>query len=293
MIPVKTQEVDVAPDHSRCVAHFSHLVYDDFGRTECFRHSKIAKIFEAGRQVAMVTILGFDSLLSERVTAFVLGTKYHMIPQLWTVRLGSVFPYTVSVEVSDTGRTSLTMYSEMVNKLNDQVLASCQCKFVLVDRETRRPAPFPDWYLQKYGAIAARNKRPLSLTRAVPEIPAAAHCYKMEVAASDTDFNGHVNQGSYMRFCCDAAQAALRAQTLAGFQHDIARYPLIEQEVIHIGESDMGDQLQVYVWQPPDRTDKVLFLITRHNPDGQPPVLYQAYMVFLMKQLALPHFARM
>ncbi|XP_076449915.1 uncharacterized protein LOC143286171 isoform X2 [Babylonia areolata] len=282
----KPIEVEVAPDRSHCWVHFSHLDYGDFGRTECLDHWKIAKVFESARVRAVPTeMLNFNVLLREQHHVFILGMHYKMIPELWAADFQTLFPYKVSVEICDIGQTSLTLYSEMVNKLNDQTLASCACKIVYVDVVTRRPAPLPDWYVQSYRDVATRQKRPLALSRIFPKVPSTAHCYNLRPAASDTDTNRHVNQGSYMRFCCDAAQAALRAQALAGFQHDIARYPLIEHQVIYMGESDVGDQLQVYVWQPPDRTDKVLFLITRHNPDGQPPVLYQAYMVYLMKQI--------
>ena len=59
------------------------------------------------------------------------------------------------------------------------------------------------------------------------QVSADSHSYDVTVAASDTDGNGHTNHVSYIQFCCNAAQVAVKAGTLHGYQTDIARYPLL------------------------------------------------------------------
>lgn len=72
------------------------------------------------------------------------------------------------------------------------------------------------------------------------QVPEGAFQYNVTVAASDTDVNKHTNQGSYVRFCCDAAQAAVLAQQLTGFKVDIARYPLKVSRVKPPGLKSFG-----------------------------------------------------
>ena len=64
--------------------------------------------------------------------------------------------------MTDIGKTSVTVLSQLVNKLDNQELASSLSKLVRVDRASRRPVPFPDWFIQKCTAIIEK-KHPLVL----------------------------------------------------------------------------------------------------------------------------------
>ncbi|KAK7092327.1 uncharacterized protein [Littorina saxatilis] len=280
MTVLRPGEVEVSADQTRTWAHFSHLSYDDFGRTETLQHWKISKVFESARYFGFSKgMLDLKKIMKPKFTMFVLGMGCTFHQDLWKIPRGMVFPYKVSLEVVDIGRTSVTVFSQLVNKLDGRELATSSCKVVYIDRETRRPVAWPDWMVNKYNQ-AIQHRSPVHLPKAVPEVSALAYSYQVRVGASDTDINGHTNQGSYVRYCCDAAQAALKAGVLTPFHRDINRYPLKEQEVLYVGESDMGDTLQVLLWQPPDRRDFIHFVIRQTGSGDQSSVIFYSNMTF-------------
>ncbi|KAK7092307.1 uncharacterized protein [Littorina saxatilis] len=290
MTALRPVEVEVSADQTLSWTHFSHLSYDDFSRTETIQHWKLSKVFESGRYHGLYAgVLDFPKIVNRQFTLFVLGIEYTFHPDLWKVPKGMVFPFKISLEVVDMGRTSVTLFSQLVNTLDGRELATSRCKCVYTDRVTRRPVPWPQWIVHKY-TPAINQKRSVDLPKAVPEVSALAYSYKVRVGASDTDINGHTNHGSYVRYCCDAAQAALKAGVLVltPFHRDINRYPLKEHKIMYVGESAMGDNLQVLLWQPQGHEDTVHMVIRRKGNSDQHPVIVHGYMTFGLTPLTHP-----
>ena len=67
---------------------------------------------------------------------------------------------------------------------------------------------------------------PISFLFFFPQIPSSAYKYEVQVSPSDTDRNGHTNQGSYVRYCCDAIQMAFSSGEVREFDTDMALYGL-------------------------------------------------------------------
>ncbi|KAK7482360.1 hypothetical protein BaRGS_00026379, partial [Batillaria attramentaria] len=238
MTEMQARQVDVSPDRISAWVHFSGLGYSDFGRTETLSQWPLSRVFEATRFFGLTQgMMEFASLINRHTGYFVLGGLYHFDEALWKIPRPVDIPYKVSLEAQDMGKTSVTLYSRMVNKLDGKTLATASIKLVFVDRVTRRPLPLPEWMKEKYDSTI-KNRRPLPLPQKAPE-------------------------ASYVRYCCDAAQAAVRAGRLATFTPDIARYPLQTMEVVYSGESGIGDSLQVFSWQQNNQPGLLNFVITR------------------------------
>ncbi|XP_076440116.1 uncharacterized protein LOC143279812 [Babylonia areolata] len=288
-------KVEMAPDHSWCWTHYSHLSLSDFGRAECLPHWKIAQEFEAaGFYSAQAGLAGMGSLRQEHIVYFTRCSHYNINPSVWTIPRGFIFPYKIGLQLAEVGRTSVTFSGQIINKLDGHTLARGFVKLVFLDARTGQPALVPEWYSTKYANVAQPQNGPFLFTRVGPEPPATAFCYRVEVAASDTDLHGHTNQNSYIRFCCDAAQAAVTAKALPGFHTDIARYPLTEQATMYIDQSTTGDRLHVHLWQCPQRQSKIFFIVKRQDSGSHEnsSAVLEAFLVFGTAQTQLMPAAR-
>lgn len=279
MTQTQPWQVEISPDKMSACVHFSGMAYPDFGRTETLSHWPLSRVFEATRYFALTRgMLEVQDLINRKTSYFVLGGQYHYQDALWRILRHQDIPFKVGVEVQDVGKTSVTLFNKMVNKLDNKVLATACIKLVFVDRATRRPIPLPEWMRDRCMA-AIKHRQPMSFPQNAPAIPESAFSMVVTVTASDTDVNRHTNQGSYVRFCSDAAQSAVSAGRLAAFAPDIARFPLQSSQAVYIGESGFGDSLHVYLWQQEDDLRLVNFVITRKTEIKSVPI-FHGYMKY-------------
>ncbi|KAK3797365.1 hypothetical protein RRG08_045723 [Elysia crispata] len=249
------QEYDVVIDLQKhqVESHFPGISYDDFDRGGSISPWKICRMFEAGRAIPSIVgnYLDGNTLTTDKHALFVLGGEYYFDPCLWDVaRKFNYFPYKVTLETINLGQTSVTLRQVLINKLDNKELATFYLKMVLVDRISRRPTTLPSWYQEKFkdvkGRVGDQAKFLLNSQLVVPE---GAFQVERQVMPSDTDHNGHTNQGSYVRFCLDAAQVANKAGVLEYVQGDICLYPVLKISISYKGESDSGDRLMTHLWQ--------------------------------------------
>lgn len=288
MTELQPSQMEISPDLTEAWVHFEHLSYSDFGRTGTLEHWKVTKMFEAARVFCNITgMFDFRSNISQNFGYFVFGMHYKMSPQLWNVRCGMSFPHKISQELQDIGTTSITVFSRLINKITNQELAECSCKLVYVNRATHRPFPQPEATVSKFSALI-KEKKPLDLPKIAPEVPEAAFLYNVIVAPSNTDVNGHTNHSQCVCFCCDAAQMALRAGVVRGYENDISRYPLLEMEMVYSGESNTEDHLQVFIWQKENQLDCLSFVIKRpqKSENGKDRVIFYCNMMFGLEKMS-------
>ncbi|KAK7489446.1 hypothetical protein BaRGS_00019245 [Batillaria attramentaria] len=269
--------VDVSPDQRMAWSHFSHFSYSDFGRSDILCHWKPASIIRAGMAFGLLEgLMDYSFVTNGRFTTFDLGIEITFDQALWTVPLRAQFPYKVSTELEDIGKTSATLFCRLVNKLDNKTLATYRLKMVYVDQTTRRPAPFPDWFQQKYNSGKKQNVKPFVLPKSAPQVPVSAFTYRVTVPAGDVNAANHNNQASYFRYCCDAAQAAISEGHLLSFSPDIS-----EMMGVFAGDSNQGDLLCVSLWQQDDQPNSIRFVITRKEGIQQ-PIIFHASMTFGM-----------
>uniref|UniRef100_A0A0B6ZJ21 Uncharacterized protein n=1 Tax=Arion vulgaris TaxID=1028688 RepID=A0A0B6ZJ21_9EUPU len=261
---VQDYRLEIDKKSFKAESYFPGITYDDYDRAGGISPWKICRMFEAGRMVPFFqgNFLDFNNLRTGNFTIFVLGGDYYFDPCLWEVaRKYHYFPYKISVELINLGQTSLTVRQVLTNLLDQKEIATFYGKLVYVDRNTKRSQVLPNWHRLKYQSVESQDR--VRLETSMPRIPDNAFSAKTVVGASDTDHNGHTNQGSYIRFCLDAAELARRAQQLHCLINDICLYPVIKMTTAYRGETLAGDELTTSVWED-NLTPRILhFVIMR------------------------------
>ena len=133
---------------------------------------------------------------------------------------------------------------------------------VSVDKGTRKPAPLPEWWTEKYKEAVVGNQR--LIVRAV-EVSPNPHVYEFKVMWSDIDRYKHVNYVSYIRFCLDAAMDAVVKGHLSKFKDDILNYNVKLMEISYKGESLANDELKVLTWENLENPWKLHFDISKNG----------------------------
>ncbi|PVD35840.1 hypothetical protein C0Q70_02809 [Pomacea canaliculata] len=271
---VQIKEAEVSQDNKTFWTNFDGFSYNDFGRTETLSHWQLPKLLEAARYFALMKGLAdFPSIINQIYGIFVYGVVYHIDTAFWRIPRNKNFPFKIAQSVDDIGKTSITLSGKLINKLDNKELVTFNSKTVYVERASGRPVSLPDWVAPKWSPSVTK-KQFLQFSPQPSEVPEGAFQYNVTVAASDTDVNKHTNQGSYVRFCCDAAQAAVLAQQLTGFKVDIARYPLKILEVVYVGQSNTGYKLNVWLWQENNHINLLRFVIRHEDGNNRPTICY-------------------
>ena len=83
--------------------------------------------------------------------------------------------------------------------------------------------------------------------------PGNCHVVSIAVQSSDTDFNQQTSQASYMKFCHDAASVLCKNGKLKSFEGDLAFVKMLSLKCqFHKARSDVGDVLEITVWEEGD-----------------------------------------
>lgn len=249
------QNYDLVMDSKRMKAesHFPGITYDDFDRGGGLCPWKVCRMFEAGRAIPfnLGNYTDWNNIAAGNRTAFVLGGEYYFDSCLWDVASKfSYFPYKVTLEVINMGKSSMTFRQVLINKLDNKELATYYMKMVVVDKVTRRPAALPSWHRERFHHLdATLDKKAEFVLDTDTAVPESAFQAETLIAPSDTDLNGHTNQASYVRFCLDAAEAANKAGALEYIHGDICKYPILKICISYKRETNAGDRIFTSVWQ--------------------------------------------
>ncbi|WAR05071.1 hypothetical protein MAR_020440 [Mya arenaria] len=175
------------------------------------------------------------------------GTNYLMHAHLKVFYAGtSAFSFEIIVREHETG----------------DFLAKALLTFVYVDFKTRRPATFPDWFNklkenQHFGPPSPRLAR--------PSIPLDAYKFEIQAAFSDIDFNGHVNNSIYIKWCTDAGTEAALKGHYSGFSENIGKYPMDVFEIKYLGEGVVSDVFEILTWQDQENPFVLHFVFTKNE----------------------------
>ncbi|KAK7489487.1 hypothetical protein BaRGS_00019286 [Batillaria attramentaria] len=299
--------IEVSPDKRVSWCHFSHFSFGDFGRSDILRHWSVTKIMEEGRLFGLrAGLMDYPSIVNDTCTTFELGPVYTFDQALWTVPVGTQFPYKISVELQDVGKTSATLFCRLVNKLDNKTLATYRGKLVYVNRSTRRPVAFPDWFQQKYSTVKTQNFQPLVLPKSAPQVLlfyARKTLKHRTLSQSRRNLNmytlnlQHWRHTQYLKpphstFQVPESAFAYRVTVPAddldfnkhNNQSSYFRYCCdAAQEMVGVftGESNQGDLLCVSLWQQDDQPNRIRFVITRKEGIQQ-PIIFHGSMTFGM-----------
>ncbi|XP_060589769.1 uncharacterized protein LOC132744969 isoform X6 [Ruditapes philippinarum] len=218
----------------------------------------MAKLFECIRYAVLPYGFGhFDRLKDDEHSIFMASTAYHISEYGNTLNTrphwGLNFPMYTTLDIIYSGSSAFCFEIKLTNYENKKLLMSARMTFVYIDYKTRKPAPFPGWYIE---AKKLKSFGPALPRLATPEIPGNAFQYEVTSCYSDIDHNGHVNQSIYVKWCTDAGTEAALKGLYSGFTENIGKYPLDNLEIKYIGEGFVEENFVINTWQ-----DKVSPLI--------------------------------
>ncbi len=240
----------------------------------------LAKLFECIRVIALLhpDFMDWTSLYHE-YTLFVVVCNFKIDRQFYqrTKNMRFRTPIKLSVEVRGMTKTSLLCHSIIKDANSDQIFATLDFRYVLVDKKTRKGRSPPEWFRLKYGALVAPDSLVKSLHFYPPNVPNdPAFVYPIRVAFSDIDQNGHTNNSTYIRYCSDCAVSAATLGKLSNFKHDIAQRRAKSMQLFYAQETTVNEWLRVSVWQQDDR-NTLYFQVYR---DGSEKSIFHAVIQY-------------
>ena len=169
------------------------------------------------------------------------------------------------------GTTSLTHRLSWLNK-EDMVLATYDAIEVLTDSQTRRPTPFPDWFVNTYRTRGENIQLDLAEPRSVPE---SAETLAIKVSGNHIDANNHVNAFVYPRF---GEMAVYNLLNKKYNMKEPARVRTREMLLLYKHEIVLGDNLRLRYWQ--DEADRCVIHIVFDNVSQSNVSMYARFTLF-------------
>ncbi|KAH3705059.1 uncharacterized protein LOC127860371 isoform X4 [Dreissena polymorpha] len=211
----------------------------------------VAMVFQCIRYTVLEKGFGhFNRLKDANHSIFMAGTSYEFTDKgnaLRTLNLwGLKQPMIARLRIIHAGTSSFTFEINLnLHKTGESLITSCMT-FVYVDYRTRKSVSFPDWY----NTVKPKQIFLQAPSRLVtPLVPQDAFKFEVFAAFSDMDFNGHVNQSVYVKWCTDAGTEAAIKGHYSGFSGNIGRYPISKFKVKYIGEGFVNDKFEICTWQ--------------------------------------------
>ena len=158
------------------------------------------------------------------------------------------------------GKSSLTNYEYLVCDTTDHRLITSLQSSITVGRETRRPEL---WFVQKSKHLSPTKQLfdPYKGETAPPG--GSVLCSSTYIIAhSDTDYNHHCGNSSYIRFCLDAALQ----------RPEFAKFVEQETEILntkYLSGSNVGDTLRINAWAD-GKDDSTLHWAVAGQKDKKP-----------------------
>ncbi|KAL5009920.1 hypothetical protein ScPMuIL_012225 [Solemya velum] len=167
-----------------------------------------------------------------------------------------IFPLYVDQKVGYIGRSSIKIKSTLNHEELAKPYAICNVQYVYIDPKRRASKEFPVDWKEKYQRYC-KDGTPLTMSKLTK--PEVTNEYSVTVRPSDTDFYGHTNFASYIKFCTDAL--------FSGVSNSV--YKHIGQYHLHGGlksliiayrkESLFGSTLTIHSWEDKLQKDTVHF----------------------------------
>lgn len=168
------------------------------------------------------------------------------------------FPLSITKTLDYIGRSSSAITGVLEGPSQQSPYATCRIQTILVDAKTRKPAPFPDWWREKYAHLVPAGQPVI-----MPHLkkPNDVHVYRTKVSYSDIDAYLHTNWQSYVGFCMEAFYDNVLKNQFSG-----AMGKCLESfEAGYRKESSIGNELNVYSWMSPQENGDIQFEIKHDN----------------------------
>ncbi|KAK6970798.1 hypothetical protein BgiMline_026488 [Biomphalaria glabrata] len=220
--------------------------YEAFNPRACITPWSLIKMVECARGASFSANFLNAQELYKNYFIFIVSTSTAVSPDLYDLSV-TKGPLVQDVTLDYVGNTSFKLTTVMSIEGMKNPICENQTQSVFVNINTRKPAPPPEWWTQKY-SLGLNNKEPLKLVH--PEPPSGEMIQKihLEVPASDVDPYLHVNWSNYIKYFYESyIQYELRKKSLKDANHLFRNIKNFSVSYIH--ESNIGDKLSIKLWE--------------------------------------------
>jgi acyl-CoA thioesterase FadM len=161
------------------------------------------------------------------------------------------FDYDVLVnsELAKVGKTSFQLDHQIVHAPSDTTLFTSSLVIVCVDRNSRQVCQIPEWWVDKYKPLSAKNPNTLRVDfRDIESGSTPVTQLSIPVLPSHIDYYGHTNNSVYMRFAHEGILNALN-QGKINERRKFVESAVKNIQVDFISDSNVGDSLETLTWQ--------------------------------------------
>lgn len=173
------------------------------------------------------------------------------------------FPLHAEVEVTHVGRSSSRRVYNIKHPDNPTPYITCAVDDVIVNKTSRQPTPFPDWWQQKYSYL----ERPKVNFEKLKEIPdSVSGRSEVQVEFEHMDHNLHTTMSAYLKYCINAAFKIITHENYEG--HLSSAYLGAGVKCIQMffhSESNYGDTLIMEMLESSSKENEVYFKIKKRT----------------------------
>ena len=176
------------------------------------------------------------------------------------------FPLTVTSEVTHVGRSSFRQSYIVKHPETSTPYITGECDEVLISKVSRRPAEFPDWWVEKYAKLVKPKEK-----RVKPPVTQGAimNKYNMKVEFEHLDYNSHTTTSDYIKFAINAAFQSVRKEKRGSISLEHMRAGLKSMQMFFHEESSFGDTLNVTTYDNSSRGNEMLVEISKRSSDKE------------------------
>ena len=211
-----------------------------------------------------------DLLYKPNCTLFVGGHAFTLNKDFHNIKYSCMFGrknlLKSVIYISDVGKSSYTVATDLYDFKSGIKLCSYRTIQVFVDRQSRKPVALPPEIFSGLDDHLKTVERQTIKRDKTPVIPSNAFQYEIKALHSDSDFNFHVNQAIYIKWCSDAGSMGAVKGHFTYFNRHIELYPLKSTVYHYLGETLVNDIVTVNVWEDCAGPDKILqFAVIRNG----------------------------
>ena len=157
------------------------------------------------------------------------------------------YPLSVHIELDNVGKSSRRCTHRLYHNDVGVDYASFICTDVLVSKETKKPVPYPDWWINKFSPLC-KNDRQAKF--ALPQDRLQNPCKTSTVVnLSDTDVYKHTNTGCYLKFCCESIFRNISRNVYKNINQNHFDSGVRSVNLVLAGQSVVDDELDITTWE--------------------------------------------
>jgi len=194
---------------------------------------------------------GYWELLENGTPGFIVASSFDMSPAMYDCSKPKS-PLDAKLQIGHIGSSSFVNIATLMTTDGEQLVRNL-ISFIIVDTNSGRSQPLPDWWKQKY-VTKGEGVGPLRFS--TYEKPATAKAFRVYVSRSDQGVYNHTNWSCYVRFALDGLHHHVKHGLVSGFP-DLEKRGIKRMELSYSGQSFDGDSLDVFVWNDANDVNKV------------------------------------